>query len=61
MLAGQKFNIHRCGDKSRLPSSHTCFNQLDLSEYTSEEQLRKNVLRSAFFAFLLEIHSLPRP
>ena len=42
--AWQKFNIHRCGDKSRLPSSHTCFNQLDLPEYTSEEELRKNVL-----------------
>jgi len=43
-ITRQKFNIHRCGDKGRLPSSHTCFNQLDLPEYTTEEQLRKNLL-----------------
>ncbi|KAK2733368.1 hypothetical protein FQN57_002158 [Myotisia sp. PD_48] len=37
-----KFNIHRdYGNKERLPSSHTCFNQLDLPEYESYEMLRK--------------------
>ncbi|EGE04949.1 DNA binding protein URE-B1 [Trichophyton equinum CBS 127.97] len=37
-----KFNIHRdYGSKDRLPSSHTCFNQLDLPEYDSYESLRK--------------------
>ncbi|KAH8730382.1 hypothetical protein GQ44DRAFT_823136 [Phaeosphaeriaceae sp. PMI808] len=37
-----KFNIHRdYGSKDRLPSSHTCFNQLDLPEYESYEDLRK--------------------
>ncbi|KAJ5627361.1 hypothetical protein N7528_004788 [Penicillium herquei] len=36
-----KFNIHRdYGNKDRLPSSHTCFNQLDLPEYESYEDLR---------------------
>ncbi|KAL8736491.1 MAG: hypothetical protein Q9166_000283 [cf. Caloplaca sp. 2 TL-2023] len=36
-----RFNIHRAyGNKDRLPSSHTCFNQLDLPEYDSYEQLR---------------------
>ncbi|KAG9696288.1 E3 ubiquitin-protein ligase pub1, partial [Aureobasidium melanogenum] len=36
-----KFNIHRdYGSKDRLPSSHTCFNQLDLPEYETYEQLR---------------------
>ncbi|KAJ5637707.1 hypothetical protein N7490_007586 [Penicillium lividum] len=36
-----KFNIHRdYGNKTRLPSSHTCFNQLDLPEYESYEDLR---------------------
>ncbi|KAF7117728.1 hypothetical protein CNMCM5793_006884 [Aspergillus hiratsukae] len=36
-----KFNIHRdYGNKDRLPSSHTCFNQLDLPEYDSYETLR---------------------
>ncbi|KAH3905564.1 HECT-type E3 ubiquitin transferase [Parastagonospora nodorum] len=37
-----KFNIHRdFGSKDRLPSSHTCFNQLDLPEYETYEDLRK--------------------
>ncbi|KAL7269455.1 E3 ubiquitin-protein ligase tom1 [Rhizina undulata] len=40
-----KFNIHRdYGSKDRLPSSHTCFNQLDLPEYDSYEALRKLLL-----------------
>ncbi|KAK6504659.1 hypothetical protein TWF481_006599 [Arthrobotrys musiformis] len=40
-----KFNIHRdYGNKDRLPSSHTCFNQIDLPEYETYENLRKNLL-----------------
>ncbi|KAI5799845.1 hypothetical protein EDC01DRAFT_764959 [Geopyxis carbonaria] len=40
-----KFNIHRdYGNKDRLPSSHTCFNQLDLPEYESYEALRQQLL-----------------
>ncbi|KAA8911552.1 DNA binding protein [Sphaerosporella brunnea] len=40
-----KFNIHRdYGNKDRLPSSHTCFNQLDLPEYESYETLRQRLL-----------------
>jgi len=36
-----KFNIHRdYSSKEKLPTSHTCFNQLDLPEYESYEQLR---------------------
>ncbi|KAJ5160845.1 uncharacterized protein N7482_007849 [Penicillium canariense] len=39
-----KFNIHRdYGNKDRLPSSHTCFNQLDLPEYESYEHLRQRL------------------
>ncbi|KAJ5762426.1 uncharacterized protein N7511_005808 [Penicillium nucicola] len=39
-----KFNIHRdYGNKERLPSSHTCFNQLDLPEYESYEDLRQRL------------------
>ncbi|KAJ5449140.1 E3 ubiquitin ligase domain of unknown function DUF908 [Penicillium cf. griseofulvum] len=39
-----KFNIHRdYGHKDRLPSSHTCFNQLDLPEYESYEDLRQRL------------------
>ncbi|TQS38085.1 hypothetical protein Golomagni_01418 [Golovinomyces magnicellulatus] len=40
-----RFNIHRdYGNKNRLPSSHTCFNQLDLPEYESYEMLRQQLL-----------------
>lgn len=40
-----KFNIHRAyGNNERLPSSHTCFNQLDLPEYDSYETLRGSLL-----------------
>lgn len=36
----QKFLISRIyGNPNRLPAAHTCFNQLDLPEYTSYEQL----------------------
>ncbi|KAH6688555.1 E3 ubiquitin-protein ligase [Plectosphaerella plurivora] len=42
-----RFNIHRdYGSKERLPSSHTCFNQLDLPEYESYETLRAQVLKA---------------
>ncbi|TVY92941.1 E3 ubiquitin-protein ligase TOM1-like [Lachnellula willkommii] len=52
-----RFNIHRdYGSKERLPSSHTCFNQLDLPEYESYEALRSHVLTaitagSEYFGF----------
>lgn len=40
-----KFTIHRdYGSKDRLPSSHTCFNQIDLPEYQSYESLRSSLL-----------------
>ncbi|KAI1498242.1 hypothetical protein F5X99DRAFT_339221 [Biscogniauxia marginata] len=42
-----RFNIHRdYGNKDRLPSSHTCFNQLDLPEYESYDILRRQVLKA---------------
>ncbi|KAL2265492.1 hypothetical protein VTJ83DRAFT_6592 [Remersonia thermophila] len=42
-----RFNIHRdYGNKDRLPSSHTCFNQLDLPEYESYEILRSQLLKA---------------
>eukprot|EP00271_Cylindrocystis_brebissonii_P000524 TRINITY_DN1063_c0_g2_i1.p1 TRINITY_DN1063_c0_g2~~TRINITY_DN1063_c0_g2_i1.p1 ORF type:complete len:4539 (-),score=961.90 TRINITY_DN1063_c0_g2_i1:519-13235(-) len=41
----QRFQIHRSyGSGERLPTAHTCFNQLDLPEYTSKEQLRERLL-----------------
>lgn len=40
-----KFSIHRdYGSLDRLPSAHTCFNQLDLPAYELYEQLRANLL-----------------
>ncbi|KAI1912667.1 E3 ubiquitin-protein ligase tom1 [Ophidiomyces ophidiicola] len=56
-----KFNIHRdYGNKDRLPSSHTCFNQLDLPEYESYETLRQRLYiamtaGSEYFGFALGI------
>ncbi|XP_044765781.1 E3 ubiquitin-protein ligase HUWE1 isoform X3 [Coccinella septempunctata] len=43
----QKFQIHR-DDRStdRLPSAHTCFNQLDLPVYESYDKLRSNLLKA---------------
>ncbi|KAK3344396.1 hypothetical protein B0T25DRAFT_326327 [Lasiosphaeria hispida] len=42
-----RFNIHRdYGNKERLPSSHTCFNQLDLPEYENYDILRTQVLKA---------------
>jgi len=45
MRGVQKFNIHKAhtGEHS-LPCSHTCFNQLDLPVYTSEEQTKEKLM-----------------
>ncbi|GJX96209.1 E3 ubiquitin protein ligase UPL1-like protein [Tanacetum coccineum] len=41
----QRFQIHKAyGGPERMPSVHTCFNQLDLPEYTSKEQLQERLL-----------------
>jgi len=42
----QKFTICRIPDTKRLPSAHTCFNQLDLPSYTTEEEMEEK-LRTA--------------
>ena len=34
----QAYDIHM------LPTAHTCFNQLDLPEYESEEQMREKLV-----------------
>ncbi|CAO3595638.1 unnamed protein product [Absidia cylindrospora] len=54
----QKFQIHKdFGGDSRLPSAHTCFNQVDLPEYDSYENLRASLFKainecSTGFAFV---------
>ncbi|KAI0958508.1 hypothetical protein AcV7_004312 [Taiwanofungus camphoratus] len=41
----QKFSIHKAyGDTDRLPQAHTCFNQIDLPQYSSYEMLRQQLL-----------------
>ncbi|KAI0243771.1 E3 ubiquitin-protein ligase tom1 [Massospora cicadina] len=41
----QKFQIHRdFASVNRLPSAHTCFNQLDIPMYESYEDLRRQLL-----------------
>ena len=43
----QKFQIHRVsGNTMRLPSAHTCFNQMDLPEYSSADILSERLLRA---------------
>jgi E3 ubiquitin-protein ligase HUWE1 len=39
----QKFQIHKTNESNSLPTSHTCFNQLDLPNYTSKEALREKL------------------
>ncbi|KAI5123932.1 hypothetical protein M0805_006347 [Coniferiporia weirii] len=41
----QRFSIHRAyGSPDRLPQAHTCFNQIDLPQYSSYEKLRQQLL-----------------
>ncbi|KAJ6822557.1 E3 ubiquitin-protein ligase UPL1-like [Iris pallida] len=41
----QRFQIHKAyGSPDHLPSAHTCFNQIDLPEYTSKERLQERLL-----------------
>ncbi|KAD4386159.1 hypothetical protein E3N88_26328 [Mikania micrantha] len=45
LSGSQKFQIHKAyGGADRLPSAHTCFNQLDLPEYPSKEHLEERLL-----------------
>lgn len=46
MRGPQKFSLHRAYGADRLPSAHTCFNQVDLPEYPSEEVLREKLLQA---------------
>lgn len=40
MRGPQQFSVHRDYGENRLPSAHTCFNQLDLPEYSNKELLK---------------------
>jgi ubiquitin-protein ligase E3 A len=46
-LGNLKFVISKHGtDESRLPSAHTCFNHLLLPAFTTEEVMRKQLLKA---------------
>jgi hypothetical protein len=46
-----KFFIQRMGpDSEHLPAAHTCFNILDLPEYSNEEKLREKLTRALTYA-----------
>eukprot|EP00891_Asterochloris_glomerata_P006130 jgi/Astpho2/6130/e_gw1.00084.51.1_t len=41
----QKFQVHKAyGPQDRLPSAHTCFNQLDMLEYETKELLKDRLM-----------------
>jgi len=46
MRGPQRFSIHRAYGSDRLPTAHTCFNQLDLPEYKHEDTLREKLLQA---------------
>lgn len=46
MRGPQRFSIHRAYGSDRLPTAHTCFNQLDLPEYKDEDTLREKLLQA---------------
>ncbi|KAH0485775.1 MAG: hypothetical protein KVP17_002834 [Porospora cf. gigantea B] len=46
MRGPQKLNIHRCHGEDRLPTAHTCFNQLDLPVYSSKAQLQRKMMQA---------------
>ncbi|CAD2088837.1 E3 ubiquitin-protein ligase, putative [Plasmodium vinckei brucechwatti] len=46
MRGEQKMIIYKAYGEDRLPTAHTCFNQLDLPEYSSKECLRSKLIRA---------------
>eukprot|EP00743_Colponemidia_sp_Colp-15_P003757 GILK01004053.1.p1 GENE.GILK01004053.1~~GILK01004053.1.p1 ORF type:complete len:1970 (+),score=455.64 GILK01004053.1:306-6215(+) len=55
MRGPQKFQIHKAfGSTARLPSAHTCFNQLDLPDYETATQLKERLtlaIREGYVGF----------
>jgi hypothetical protein len=46
MRGPQRFSIHKAYGSHRLPTAHTCFNQLDLPEYENPQQLKEKLLKA---------------
>lgn len=47
--AVQKFNIHKAYDTHKLPTSHTCMNQLDLPDYQTKEELEEKLKKAILY------------
>lgn len=47
--AVQKFNIHKAYDTQKLPTSHTCMNQLDLPDYQTKEELEEKLKKAILY------------
>lgn len=45
----QRFNIHKAFDTSKLPTSHTCMNQLDLPNYETKEELKDKLMKAILY------------
>ncbi|KPI40792.1 E3 ubiquitin-protein ligase TOM1-like protein [Cyphellophora attinorum] len=46
MQGTTRFSIHREPNLHRLPTSHTCFNQLDLPAYDNQESLKTSLMKA---------------
>jgi hypothetical protein len=46
MNGPQRFSIHKAFGNDRLPTAHTCFNQLDLPEYHDQETLKNKLIQA---------------
>ncbi|EHY57695.1 E3 ubiquitin-protein ligase tom1 [Exophiala dermatitidis] len=46
MQGNTLFSIHKDPSSDRLPTSHTCFNQLDLPTYDDYETLKSNLMKA---------------
>ncbi|UKJ87753.1 E3 ubiquitin-protein ligase HUWE1 [Theileria orientalis] len=46
MRGPQKISIHKTFGEDRLPTAHTCFNQLDLPVYRSKDMLKSKLLQA---------------
>jgi E3 ubiquitin-protein ligase HUWE1 len=45
----QRFNIHKAFDVTKLPTSHTCMNQLDLPNYETKAELKDKLTKAILY------------
>lgn len=44
-----KFNIHKAFDTAKLPTSHTCMNQLDLPNYETKVEMKEKLTKAILY------------